>query len=373
MKTLDQVEARIPIDATHTPGDMNSEFVISKPGSYFLTGNLNTSKTNGIYITVANVTVDLNGFRLAGGSGSAIKFEAAATDCTIKNGLITGWGRGIDGVDKGSISHVTVSNCSGDGIVVGTDWLIEGCLSHDNTRGISTGSGSRIINCGSSHNSDDGIDTLSNSVLVNCTASGNTGHAGISTGSNCSISHCSAGSNLSATSTSSGFLTGDGCTITACSAMNNFSTFGTAGGSTGAGFIINGNSVVQNCAAEGNKGDGINVKSSGNCLIIGNSCSINGLGGDGAGIHILGSGCRIEGNNVTNNDRGIEVGFAGNLIIKNSARVNGIGSAGNYVIAADNRYGPIIDDTAAGSIAASGKGPFTSTLTTTDPWANFSY
>jgi parallel beta-helix repeat protein len=140
---------------------------------------------------------------------------------------------------------------------------------------------------------------------------------------------------------------------------------------TGAGITVGSASNVQNCSAFLNKGDGI--RASNDCNIIANVCSTNGNGGDGAGVHVFFGNSRIEGNNVTNNDRGIEVGFAGNLIIKNSARVNGTGSAGNYVIAADNRYGPIIDDTAAGSIAASGKGPFTSTLTTTDPWANFSY
>jgi parallel beta-helix repeat protein len=99
----------------------------------------------------------------------------------------------------------------------------------------------------------------------------------------------------------------------------------------------------------------------------------NGLSGDGAGIHVVAGNNRIEDNNVTGNDRGIDVSAAGNLILKNSARNNGTSSAGNYAIVADNRYGPIIDDTATGSIAASGKGPFTSTLVSTDPWANFSY
>ena len=32
MKSLDQIEARTPIDAAHTPGDANNQFIISAPG-----------------------------------------------------------------------------------------------------------------------------------------------------------------------------------------------------------------------------------------------------------------------------------------------------------------------------------------------------
>src|SRR5947208_16830687 len=39
-KTLQQVEPRTPIDATHTPGEGDNQFVINSPGSYYLTGNI---------------------------------------------------------------------------------------------------------------------------------------------------------------------------------------------------------------------------------------------------------------------------------------------------------------------------------------------
>ena len=51
MKTLDQVEARIPIDAKHTPGDADFEAILKQPGSYYLTANLVVNKLNGIQIT----------------------------------------------------------------------------------------------------------------------------------------------------------------------------------------------------------------------------------------------------------------------------------------------------------------------------------
>src|SRR5438128_679234 len=79
MKSLDQIDAhvdavsaarRIPIDATHTSGDANYEAVISTAASYYLTSNLDVAKTNGIHVTAAGVTIDLNGFQIDRASGS---------------------------------------------------------------------------------------------------------------------------------------------------------------------------------------------------------------------------------------------------------------------------------------------------------------
>src|SRR5580698_3192796 len=67
MKSLDQVEARTIVDAANTPGDASDLFIISQPGSYYLTANLaGASGKNGIEITTNNVTLDLNGFSLQG-------------------------------------------------------------------------------------------------------------------------------------------------------------------------------------------------------------------------------------------------------------------------------------------------------------------
>ena len=75
MKTLDQVEARTPIDAANAPGDASSLFRITAPGSYYLTGNITgQADKNGIFIGANNVTIDLNGYTIAGvpGSGDGI-------------------------------------------------------------------------------------------------------------------------------------------------------------------------------------------------------------------------------------------------------------------------------------------------------------
>src|SRR3954452_23800400 len=71
MKTLDQVEARIPIDATHTPGDADANAVLRNPGSYYLTGNFDVTKGAGIRVTMPDVTLDLNGYEIRPAAGNA--------------------------------------------------------------------------------------------------------------------------------------------------------------------------------------------------------------------------------------------------------------------------------------------------------------
>src|SRR5260221_14162402 len=71
MKSLDQIDShvdsaagskRIPIGALNTPGDSTNVYLISQPGAYYLTGNINgVSSKNGLGINSDNVSVDLNG------------------------------------------------------------------------------------------------------------------------------------------------------------------------------------------------------------------------------------------------------------------------------------------------------------------------
>ena len=126
-------------------------------------------------------------------------------------------------------------------------------------------------------------------------------------------------------------------------------------------------STIKDCTATANKGDGIHVPN--DSLVAGNTgdSNGNGTGGDGAGIHATSSDNRIEGNNVTDNDRGIDVD-SGNVIIKNSAG----GNTTNYAIAANNVYGAIVDRTAPASAAVTGNSGAAS-AGTLDPWANIAY
>ena len=69
-KTLVEVEPRTAISAVNTPANPNASFVITQPGSYYLTGDITVpSGKSGIQVYAYGVTVDLNGFTIRGSSG----------------------------------------------------------------------------------------------------------------------------------------------------------------------------------------------------------------------------------------------------------------------------------------------------------------
>jgi hypothetical protein len=337
MKTLDQVEARIPIDAAHTPGDANNQFIIpaTASGSYYLTGNIKVSKT-AIRVFANDVTIDLNGFRLEGpGAGQTvgIALDEKASACLIKNGSIRSFGYGLQAVPNfsnnsaqapaGRVQNVVVTDCSEGGIGGGPGWLIENCTANADGSGISGAQGSRIINCtaigSTKYYGIAGVD----SVILGCTATLNAGF-GINATDNSTVANCTATSNLN------GISAGSSATISGCTTTNN-------------------------------QQDGIVVGS--NCAVLNNNCSSNGAGTnitDGAGIHVTGSGTRIESNNTVTNDIGVRVTAAGNIIIKNSSR----GGTKAFDIAAGNSMGQEINVYNATT---------TTTINATNAWANFLY
>jgi len=121
---------------------------------------------------------------------------------------------------------------------------------------------------------------------------------------------------------------------------------------------------VTGCTARLNSGDGIQVVS--DCRVTDNSCDSNGNGsGDGAGIHATSSDNRIEGNNCTGADRGIDVDVAGNIIIRNTCS----GNTTNWDVVAGNICLVVQGVTGAAILGNSGGVAPGST----DPNANFSY
>lgn len=127
MLTLSQVEPRTPVDATHTPGNSIVEFVISSPGSYYLTTNIvGVSGKQGIDIYGPNnVTLDLNGFSMIGVPGSlAGIIIPGGANVVVRNGIITGWTNGIESYGNNvTLQGLTVTSNALDGI------QIQGCNS----------------------------------------------------------------------------------------------------------------------------------------------------------------------------------------------------------------------------------------------------
>jgi hypothetical protein len=162
MKSLDQVEARTPVDAAHTPGDGgNNLFIISQPGSYYLTTNIyGVANKNGIEITSGNVFLDLNGFSLLGTSNSRdgiVIFSSTQSNITVCNGNVSGWGNGYFGIESN-----------------GRNVVFERLKVSDNTQGISAKGGTVIRDCIVTTSAFSGISIYeSGSVVANNTLIGN--------------------------------------------------------------------------------------------------------------------------------------------------------------------------------------------------------
>ncbi len=354
MKTLDEVEPRIPINATNTPGNFNSLFRITAPGSYYLTSNVvGVANRHGISIASDNVTIDLMGFEMLGvpGSDSAIDSDGNRQNLKVCNGSVVSWG--FDGVDLGFgegcvIESVRAELNSAVGLSVGDAGLIRGCSAIANgSTGITAGNSSVIVDCSASANDGNGISGASYGAIVRCTAELHD-FSGIQGSTGTLITQCSARANATGISVSSGG------SIIGCTAA-----FGQGTGiSGGSGCIIQGNTSYAH------PGDCIRVSQ--DAYVVGNICSVAGNGSDGAAIHVTFQGCHIEGNVVLDSDRGIDVDNSLNLIIKNTAR----GNSTNYDIVAGNRVGMVVSAPASGAILGSSGG---AGVGTTDPWANLSY
>jgi len=180
-KPLAELEPRIAINAQNTPGDASALFRITKPGSYYLTGNVQgLPGLNGIMIAASNVSIDLMGFELLGVPGpiSGIAVDAPRDQIAICNGSFRGWGG--DGID------LLVSNNRG------SSSLIENVQSsHNGLFGIRANHQSVVRNCVVANNGSSGISVGESSIIDSCLAFSN-GFVAINAGGVChhQILHC---------------------------------------------------------------------------------------------------------------------------------------------------------------------------------------
>jgi hypothetical protein len=314
-------EPRIAVNAANTPGDANSVFRIAQPGSYYLAGNVaGAVARHGIEIEASGVTLDLNGFEIAGVAGAldGISVPTPATaNITIVNGLIRNFPG--DGVDAFNAAGVRL-----DGVTAANNGM----------EGLMTGDGAIVTRCIGRSNGVSGIRVTNGCTVAECTGTGNTTR-GFITGSGCTVSNCSALSNpgfgfVVANSTivdsaahnngSAGIFSAGHATIARCTIRN-----------SGADGIQAGEAcVIVDCVSRANVGDGIEVFS--DSRVSGNVCDDNGTG-DGASIHALGTRNRIENNRCAGADRGLDIDAAGNTVANNVV----VQHTDNYAIAAGNQ------------------------------------
>src|SRR5262249_23499285 len=136
-KTLGEIEPRIAINATNTPGDSDSLFKITQPGSYYLTGNVQgVDSKKGIEIQGGGkVVVDLNGFTMTGSalslSGIYVDMGGSAnTGVQIRNGTITGWSLGIETLVGAGVmvENVVVASCRSTGMDLPGRSIVRNCI-----------------------------------------------------------------------------------------------------------------------------------------------------------------------------------------------------------------------------------------------------
>ena len=288
MKTLQQIEPRIDLQnappAAVTTNDAGYHYIITQPGSYYLSANLGVTKTLGIQINAEGVTLDLSGFEISRASstgGTGIEILGTSHRASVRNGSIKGFSHGIlcsfsTSYSKGcAFRDLAVSTCTNAGIFAGEGAVLESCRVHDSSGNY-------------------GIYAESGSMLSNCVASNNTAKYGIFAQNGSTLSNCSASNNASPFSFSAGIRAQSFCTLSHCNAYNNLTTHATPTATTGMGLYVSDGSTIQNCTVGSNRGDGISATSG--CSIL--DCTVT--SNNSAGIRAS-SGCTVTRCTLPNN------------------------------------------------------------------------
>ncbi|MBL8760237.1 MAG: right-handed parallel beta-helix repeat-containing protein [Phycisphaerae bacterium] len=340
MKTLAEVEPRIALSAANTPGDADSIYKITQPGSYYLTGNLTgVAGKHGIEITASNVSLDLGGMHLDGSTPGTFHgiytIGSGLSNVAVFNGTVSGWGgagvhHSINGTIGGRVERIHSNSNGLQGFVVGNSSSVSDCSAYDNAGdGFVIYSGCVVRDCESRANAGDGFDFTGGVSLSGCAAYANTGTGFVaSTFSANTLDHCIAYSNLIGISLASG-------------------------------------SSVLDCTAVANNIDGVRVSS--RCTVRGNTCLENGASDPaGAGVRTTGADNRVEANHCALNDIGYAIKASGNALLRNSATGN---SVLNWSIVSGNTFLIVSAPASAaldGNAGGSGYG-------STDPNANITY
>jgi parallel beta-helix repeat protein len=223
-------------------------FVISKSGSYRLTGNLTVpGSVDGIDVTAPNVTIDMNGFSITGTSGTTVGINASLSgEATVENGSITGFGVGVE-VGGFSIVRKVRADENGSGIQGGSFSVIEGCVSNFSLSptGFEIGCREGCTISGNTANghggNGDGIDCIGNGF--GCVISGNTVTNNGKVGINCLGDGCVISGNTAISNGGAGLLCGgSGCVFTGNTAVSNTGA-GISAGDTTSGY---GGNVLKN-------------------------------------------------------------------------------------------------------------------------------
>jgi trimeric autotransporter adhesin len=261
------------------PSQGSSSLPISSCGqivttSAVLTQDLTCPADYGVLVAASGVTIDLNGHVLKGGGFWTGVDLASYDDITIQNGVIRGFGKGLD--TGGGADHITISNVVASGNV---------------NQGIRiAGDSASVKSSTASGNGQSGFQIVGDSTSIKSSAADGNGFDGIWVdGTSASVSSSRASGN----SSTGVYVFGSSATVKSTKAAGN----------DGHGIQVLGDAPsVRSSTASGNGAIGI-VVSGDRATIKGNHAEANGfwLGGSdgvGAGIVAVGYTTPPTGTNV---------------------------------------------------------------------------
>jgi hypothetical protein len=375
MKTLTEVEPRIAITAANTPGDATSMFVISQPGSYYLTGDIAASGNKvGIRVLATNVTVDLNGYVIRPGADATSSrgiiddgdTENASQIVTIRNGTISGF----------QATNAVAISFGGNSTLRVTDMLLSSIHS-----GITNDNGSthaaNVVATGISRDAGGGIAGGDASQFINCTVSNfgvgynlNDGLLSTSTADACGRGAFVSRARVDNCVFTTKFSAAIGIEASAYSVITDcyFNTMTTGIAAFGVAVLIE-NNAFSSCS------NGIQVWSTDAVIRNNDFKFITTAASSGICIKTESSATRalIEDNHGSNFNFGISIASAGNTVVGNKFGNPTSSSLAIYNFPAGTRFGPIVKVTGSGTgnlVSASSSGTVAGTLGTSDPTAN---
>lgn len=223
LRSLDEIEPRIPLNQISAPGDATSVYKITRPGSYILTGNIKPpAGHHGILIALllpGVVEVDMKGFTIDGSDAG----PAASALCT--NEVIA-----CD-FDYYKLGHGTIRGFTGTACLQAPGTCVtlvfQDIIWLKNGAGVSTTGRLLMSDCSITGGTGIPIQMGSNSVLsgVEISGSGATTSPLISTGDHCALERVSLSWSFGGSNSGSAVMLGPDSTISGLTARITGGTF----------------------------------------------------------------------------------------------------------------------------------------------------
>jgi hypothetical protein len=279
--------------------------VLTKPGSYALTGNLSVADPSQHGISTQSAvdgvfTLDLNGFEIAGpvtcagqgstlacGVGAGVGVAGSSAQIVVKSGRVTGFGGGgIAAGPRSRIEGVIADANGGPGIATGPHSLVHHSIARGNEGiGIQVDAGSIVEGSIAADNLSSGIAAVGSGVVVKESTASSNGAGGIT-----AVAGAQLEANGTALNAGTGVSAGAGNAV-----LDSTASFNQGGGvSAGFGSTVNRNTMRSNtgpglsCWPESNVGENTNTANTGqSCvgpsvanLVCGVPCLVTHVQGD---------------------------------------------------------------------------------------------